>query len=78
VTSANWKNWTLTGTNTMPKTDNQAKLFSIILSIEDLQSEIKDGTVSPNETCAHLNKVHAMLCRMVSNPSLIPAHDKEN
>lgn len=57
--------------------DNQAKLFSIILSIEDLQSEIKDGTVSPNETCSHLDKIHGMLCLMACDPSLLKANDKE-
>jgi hypothetical protein len=61
----------------MPKTDNQATLFSILLSIEDLQSEIKDGTVSPNETCAHLGKIHSMLCLMACDPSLLKASDKE-
>jgi hypothetical protein len=61
----------------LSKPDNQATLFSIILSIEDLQSEIEEGTVSPNETCAHLGKIHSMLCLMVCDPSLLKASDKE-
>ena len=48
---------------------NNAKIFSTLLSIEDLIADLQTGDISPNETIDYLEKIHENLSVMLPDPS---------
>ena len=53
------------------------KLFTAILSIEDLISDVTNGYVSAKDIVGRLEEIHSTLCTLIPEPSITnPA--KEN
>ena len=48
---------------------NNAKIYSTLLSIEDLIADLQTGDISPNETINYLEKIHENLSVMLPDPS---------
>ena len=48
---------------------NNAKIYSTLLSIEDLIADLQTGDISPNETIDYLEKIHENLSVMLPDPS---------
>ena len=48
---------------------NNAKIYSTLLSIEDLIADLQTGDISPNETIDYLEKIHENLSALIPDPS---------
>ena len=48
---------------------NDIVIYSNLLAIEDLVSELQTGDICPNETMEYLEKIHESLAALIPDPS---------